>query len=156
MKSTIVTAILCASALLSSSAIAKEAANMKQAKKATELRQSVYKLVASNLGPMGAMARGKIPFNQAVVEKNSMRINQLGFMMADYLKLDTRKFNVETEALDKIWQQPKDFNDKIQALITASANLQDVAKQGDEKSTKKAIGKLAKTCGGCHDVYKKD
>ncbi|MCG7531893.1 cytochrome c [Psychrobium sp. MM17-31] len=151
-----VTAALLTSTAAMSTATAAEARSEKHAKQATELRQSVFKLLASNIGPMGAMARGKMPMDKAVVEKNATRINQLSMMITDYMATDTRKFNVSTEALASNWTKPELLAEKANALTMASANLMKVVKSGDEKAIKKAIGGIGRTCGGCHDDFKKD
>ena len=109
------------------------------------------------MGTLGGMARGKIPFDAKKIETNAMRINQLSLMISDYLNTDTSGHKVETEALDKIWQQPADFAASISKLTKASAKLQKLAQAGnDEKAIKKAISGVGRSCGGCHDNFKKD
>ena len=135
---------------------AEMAKSEKHAKKSTHLRQSVFSLLGSNMGPLGGMARGKIPFDAKRVEKHALRINQLSFMIADYSKTNTSKFTVDTEALNKIWQQPEKYTDSIAALNMSSKNLMTVAKTGSEADIKKAISKVGRSCGGCHDNFKKD
>lgn len=137
-------------------AVAAEAKSEKQARTALTFRKSLYQLIRSNMGPLGAMAKGNIPFDAAVMDKNGMRIEQLSLMIADYMALDTRKFDIETEALDEIWEEPEDFASKIDALTLAAQKLQVVAKEGDESKFRKAIGAVGKSCGGCHDDYKAD
>jgi len=105
---------------------------------------------------MGAMAKGKIPVDADRVATNALRLEQFSYMLNDYFKTDTRKFDVKTEALAKAWTDKATFEDKVNALTKASKNLQAAAKSGDEGKIKKAIGGVGKTCGGCHDVFKKD
>lgn len=143
-------------ALSITAANAEQAKSEKHAKKSTQLRQSVFSLLGSNMGPLGGMARGKIPFDAKAVEKHATRINQLSYMIADYTKTDTSSYNVETEALNKIWSEPKAFESRINELTMASAKLMTLAQTGSEAEIKKAIGGVGKTCGGCHDDYKKD
>ncbi|MDO6719946.1 cytochrome c [Psychrosphaera sp. 1_MG-2023] len=149
----VITALLTASA---ASVIAEPASSQKQANKAVEWRQAMFQLIASNMGSLGAMAKGKIPVDAATVEKNATRINQLANMIDDYTSVDTRKFDVKTEALDKVWEDRADFDKKIQALINASSTLAEKAKSGDTSAIKSAIGGIGKSCKGCHDVYKQD
>ena len=156
MKLITKTTLACAFALTATIANANAAKSENHAKKATELRQSVFSLLGSNMGPLGGMAKGKIAFDGAAVEKHALRINQLSFMIADYSRTDTSAFNVETEALNKVWQESDLFAEKIKALNESSANLMAAAKTGDESAIKKAIGGVGKTCGGCHDDFKKD
>ena len=88
---------------LSSSAQAtevKQASNEKQAQAVTTYRKSVFQLISSNMGPLGAMAKGKIPMDTDVITKNAERIAFLAPMMHDYFSLDTSKFNINTDAKD--------------------------------------------------------
>jgi len=150
------TALIIGLVLATTNAVAQPAKSLKHAKKATELRQSIFQLLANNIGPMGAMAKGKIPLNKSVIEKNSMRINQLSLMITDYMALDTRQFKVETEALDSVWTDTALLSKKANALTLASANLQKIVLNGDDMAIKKAIGGIGKSCGGCHDDFKQD
>ncbi len=150
-------AITVATSLVATTAVvAQPASSEKHAVYATELRQSIFKLLGSNMGPLGAMAKGKVPLDAKVVEKHATRINQLSLMIADYSRTDTSKFDVKTEALAKIWQDPKHYSKDIDKLSLASATLITAAKSNDESAIKKAIGGVGKTCGGCHDHFKKD
>lgn len=156
MKLITKTTIVCALALSISSVNAETAKSEKHAKKATELRQSVFSLLGSNMGPLGGMAKGKIEFNEEAIKKHSLRINQLSHMIADYTRTDTSSFKTKTEALDKVWQQRAEFEKRIKDLNKSSKNLLKVAETGDQGAIKKAIGGVGKTCGGCHDNFKKD
>ena len=160
MKQAFKTGLLAAiimAGMTSGAAVAQEAAmSEKHAQAATNFRQAVYKLVYSNMGPLGGMAKGKIPFDQEVIATNAMRLEQLADMMSDYVKVDTRKFDVDTEAKDEIWENWSDFEGKIEALKTAAANLQAVAATGDESKYAKAIGQVGASCKSCHDDYKAD
>jgi len=154
INKSILVAAVSTSVFVASSSIAEPASSLKHAQYTTELRQSVFKLLGSNMGPLGAMAKGKIPVDAKRVEKNSLRINQLSLMIADYSRTDTSKFDVKTEALAKIWQEGEHFTKDIDKLTLASTALIAAAKTNDESAIKKAIGGVGKTCGGCHDHFK--
>ncbi|WP_334050140.1 c-type cytochrome [Alteromonas gracilis] len=133
-----------------------EASSEKHAKAATQYRQAVFQLVRSNMGPLGGMAKGALPFDESVMEINAVRLEQLADMMGDYLSVDTRKFDVETGAKDKIWDNFSDVETKVMALKTAAQGLQAAVKAGDESAYSGAIGKIGASCKSCHDDYKKD
>lgn len=133
-----------------------EASSEKHAKAATQYRQAVFQLVRSNMGPLGGMAKGALPFDESVMEINAVRLEQLADMMGDYLSVDTRKFDVETGAKDKIWDNFSDVETKVMALKTAAQGLQAAVKAGDESAYRGAIGKIGASCKSCHDDYKKD
>ncbi|WP_158972389.1 cytochrome c [Paraglaciecola sp. L3A3] len=138
------------------SASAAPAKSEKQAAQAVEFRQSIFTLIKSNVGALGAMNKGAIPFDAETLKTNGMRLEQLSLMIEDYLETDTSNFKVKTHAVDKIWQNKADFSSKISDLTEAAVNLQAVAKSGDESQYKSAIGGVFKTCKGCHDKYKED
>ena len=148
--------MLLAAMTLSGHVAAMEAKSERQAGDAVKYRQALFQLVRSNMGPLGAMAKGNIPFDAEVIKTNAMRMEQLGAMIPDYLKTDTRKFSVDTDAKNDIWDNMADFQEKAQALTQAAANLQKASMTGDEAEYKKAIGMVGRTCKGCHDEYKKD
>jgi cytochrome c556 len=135
---------------------AKEASSEKQANTAVDFRKAVLQLVRSNMGPLGAMAKGQIDYDADVITTNSLRIGQLALMMGDYFELDTRQFPVETDAKDVVWDEMDDFKSKTKDLINAAANLQRVALTKDDSNYRKAIGDLGSTCKACHDKFKKD
>lgn len=134
--------------------VADTAKSAKQANSAVQFRQALLQLVRSNVGALGGMAKGAIPIDRARIEKNAERIEQLSLMMPDYFKLDTRGFNVPSDALDKIWDNQDDFKKKMSMLTEAAVNLKNVAVSGDESGLKPAIGKVFDSCKSCHDDYK--
>ena len=148
-----------AGAILSASVLAAEvteATSEKHAAAATQYRQAVFQLVRSNMGPLGAMAKGALPFDESVMETNAVRLEQLADMMGDYLSVDTRKYDVETGAKNEIWENFSDVENKVMALKTAAQGLQAAVKAGDESAYRGAIGKIGASCKSCHDDYKKD
>jgi cytochrome c556 len=156
MKKIITLAALITLSIGSSIALANTVNSDKQAQTAVQFRQAILQLVRSNMGPMGAMAKGDIPYNADVMELNSLRIEQLGLMMEDYFVADTRAFDVDTGALDAIWDNQADFNQKAQDMVNAAINVREVASARTEDDYRKAIGALGATCKACHDDYKKD
>ncbi|MDU0353067.1 cytochrome c [Paraglaciecola aquimarina] len=153
MTIVVLSSVLFFSAFTAGAAPAK---SEKQANQAVEFRQAILKLVKSNVGALGAMNKGAIPFDAETLKTNGMRLEQLSLMLEDYFATDTSGFDTDTEALDKIWKNQADFNSKANDLTKAAAKLQAVAASGNEGQYKSAIGDIFKTCKGCHDSYKKD
>lgn len=133
-----------------------EASSAKHAKAATQYRQALFQLVRSNMGPLGGMAKGALPFDESVMKTNAIRLEQLADMMGDYLSVDTREFNVETGAKDALWENFSDVESKAMALKTAAQDLQAAVEAGDNSAYRDAIGKVGASCKSCHDDYKKD
>jgi len=149
-------AVTCMLVLTTNIALADVAKSEKHAKSATKLRHAVFTMLGANMGTLGGMAKGKIPFDAKVIEKSATRMNQLSLMIADYTKTDTSAFNVQTEASPKVWNNRGEFEKRINALTLASSKLMIAAQSGDKNTIKSAIGGVGKTCGGCHKNFKQD
>jgi len=62
----------------------------------------------------------------------------------------------ETEALATIWSNAKGFDAAVKAYQTAAAALLEAAREGDLAKAAEARGDIGKSCGGCHDDFRKD
>lgn len=124
---------------------------------AADTRQSLFKLLRYNLGPIAGMARGA-PFDAAVAQRNAQRIAALAPMIPELLTPDTRGFAIETEALDLIWENNNldDIGVKAQALVDAANNFAGIAAGGDMGATLGAFRSLGGACANCHDTYRVD
>jgi cytochrome c556 len=128
-----------------------------QAATATENRQAVFKLLGVNMGPIVGMARGAVPFDAALAERNARRIAMLAPMIPErFSAMDTREFDVETEALPVIWDDMDDFSAKAAALVEQANAFAETAAGGDQAATLGGLRNLGGACGNCHDAYRVD
>lgn len=134
----------------------KTAASEKQASSAITFRKSLLQLVRSNMGPLGAMAKGNIPMDADVIALNANRIAFLGEMMHDYFNLDTSAYSLDTEAKADIWKEHADYTAKINDLVDAAVKLEALVANEEKGEYRKGIGALGGTCKACHDKYKQD
>jgi cytochrome c556 len=125
-----------------------------QAQQAVDLRQSVFRLIGWNFGPVGAMLKNKMPFDAAVVAKSAGRIEMLAPMIPEVFQTDTRKFQLKTRAREGIWTNKSEFQGKADDLAKAAAALTTAAKSGDKKATMQAAAAVGKACGACHDNFR--
>lgn len=144
-----------ASGLLSTVSAQDAPTPEQQAAAAVDTRKSVFKLLRFNLIPLVGMARGA-PFDAELAEKNGRRIAALAPMIPDLMANDTRGFDVETTALDKIWDNQPDFASKAQALADNATAFAEAAATGDQGATLGAFRALGGSCGNCHDNYRVD
>lgn len=122
---------------------------------AADTRQALFKMLVFNLGPIVGMARGA-PFDAEIAERNARRIAAMAPMITEVLAQDTRGFDVETEALDLIWDNMDDIAVKAQALIDNANAFADAAATGDQAATMGAFRAFGGSCGNCHDTYRVD
>jgi cytochrome c556 len=127
------------------------------AENATATRQAVFKLLYFNLGPIVGMARGEAEFDAAMAERNARRIAALAPMIPDvFSAMDTREYDVTTEALPVIWDDPAGFAGKAEALVEAATAFAETATGGDQMATLGGVRSLGGACGNCHDDYRVD
>ena len=153
-------AIATATALFSTAALTTANAQdtptpAQQAAAATDTRQSVFKLLRFYLVPLVGMARGA-PFDAEVAEHNGRRIAALAPSIPDLFVHDTREFDVETEALDVIWEDSGEFETKAMALMSNANAFADAAATGDRGQALGAFRALGGSCGDCHDTFRVD
>ena len=127
-----------------------------QAAAAIDQRKSLFKTIRYNLGPIAGMAQGA-PFDAEVAERNARRIAVMATMIPEMLAVDTSTFdNIETTALDSIWDNQDDIAAKSQALIDNANAFADTAATGEMGATLGAFRAFGGSCGNCHDTYRVD
>lgn len=144
-------ALIVTLSLLGSNAWAATADERAQA--AAETRQGLLKVVVSYFGPIVGMARQQIPYDGDLVKTNAGKIAVLAPMIPDVFRADTRGRDLDTEALDKIWDNTEDFAAKAATVAERAQALADAATQGQDVAMK-AFGELGASCKACHDNYR--
>ncbi|HTX25212.1 MAG TPA: cytochrome c [Steroidobacteraceae bacterium] len=124
-----------------------------QAEMALKLRQGLFEVQSFAFMPVGRMLKGA-PFNAEAAETAAKRIEVTSSMIPDVFMLDTRKFQLKTRALDGIWTNKADFDQKAHDLNQAAMNLQMAAMGGDKSATMQAAVAVGKACGACHDEFR--
>ena len=152
----IAAALVVAGIVLATGAIAQNMQTPEQqAQGAANTRKSVVRLFAFNMAPINAMARGG-EFDAALVERNARRIATLAPMLPEaFAAMDTREFDLETEALPVIWEEFEEFEQRANNLAEAVNNLATVAAGGDQAETIRTAASIGRTyCGGCHEMFR--
>ena len=152
--------LLSAIAMIASSMVftsyAQDMTPEEQAAAAVDQRKSLFKTIRYNLGPIAGMAQGA-PFDAEVAERNARRIAVMATMIPEMLAVDTSAFdNIETTALDSIWDNQDDIAAKAQALIDNANAFADAAATGEMGATLGAFRAFGGSCGNCHDTYRVD
>lgn len=151
MKVTLImSAALAASVFVSGVAIADAD---KAHERILKYRQSVFAIVGNNMGALGAMAKGKAPWNNDVVAERAAdlaAVANLNIMRGFPEDSDHGR----TRAKPDIWLNSDDFAAKMDDFVKAANALNKVAASGDQGAIKKGIGALGKTCKSCHKEYK--
>ncbi|NNF51706.1 MAG: cytochrome c, partial [Gammaproteobacteria bacterium] len=115
-------------------------------------RRAMLTVLKDNFVPLALMALGRIDYNADAAQKYANRLPVMVGMMEERFALDTRGSGVETEALDKIWEDHDAFKAKISNALEAANKLAAVA--GDETRFKDAAMDMRSACGSCHDDFR--
>lgn len=121
---------------------------------ALDYRRSAFRMIVWNFGPMSAMVRGRLEWDDADFARRAERVAQLATQIEEGFPPGSKVGDSEARA--EIWQQWPDFQAKVQAFQTEAALLASVARGSDAEATKAQFGKVGATCKACHDNYKQD
>ena len=126
-------------------------------KGAIKARQGEMQIRAFNLGPMMAMAKGKMPYD---AEKAQTMADNLKVMLqlkngAAWMQgTSNKEYPDDTTALPKIWETWPKIADYGKEYAKAVNELAAVAGKGKEPFGK-AIKDVGKACKSCHDDFRK-
>jgi len=116
-------------------------------------RQSWFAMIATNFGPMVAMVKGEMPWDDSQMAAYADQLAALTTLdvmrgFADGADKGT------TRAKPGIWENKEDFQKKLNDLRDAADQLKTAANGTDRKAIGAQIGAVGKTCKACHDEYK--
>ena len=120
--------------------------------KAIEYRQGVMTAIGWNFGPIGAMMKGKQPFDKDLVARNAEFIAVLSKMAPEGFIPGSDKG--KTKAKPEVFTEMDKFKGGMEKLQTETAKLAEVAKTGSMDQIKPQFGEVAKTCKACHDNFR--
>ena len=120
------------------------------------------RVIALNFGPVAQMAQDKMPWNKEQFVANALRIESLWAMQpARYFvpgsenPVSGAKIASFTDVRPEIWTAADKFKAANDRMGEAVAGLANAARAGNDAEMKAAAGALGKTCGGCHDDFRK-
>ena len=131
------------------------AGEQESAAKAIDYRTSVMTVVGWNFKPMGAMLKGKIPYDQAAMARRAQDLAAAASL--DFLAgfPEGSDESDDTAAKAEIWMDFEDFERKFDAFRKAAAKLAAAAQAGDREQVQAQFGATAKSCKACHSKTRK-
>lgn len=117
-------------------------------------RMELMKGMGEAMKTMGAMLKGQAAFEPAVIAEKA------GYLAdhADRIPELTPEGSNDhpSEALLIIWQEWDGYEESARQLADEGARLVEIANNGaDERATKIQFAKVSKTCGTCHEKFRK-
>ncbi|MDX5401691.1 MAG: cytochrome c [Rhodobacterales bacterium] len=141
-------------AVLAGTATGQDAAE-KALADATKARQAQMQLYAFNLGLLGGMAKGEVPYDATAAAAAAGNLSALAQMDQSRLWPEgSDEMGVDgSKALPALWENLPDVMSKGSDLVTAAAAMETAAGT-DLASLQAAMGALGGACGACHKAYR--
>lgn len=141
-------------AILAGAASGQDAAQ-KALNDATKARQAQMQLYAFNLGLLGGMAKGEVPYDAAAATAAAGNLASLAQLDQSRIWLEgSDEMGVDgSKALPAIWENIPDVMSKATDLVTAAKAMQASAGT-DLASLQASMGTLGGACGACHKAYR--
>ncbi|MBB1300022.1 MULTISPECIES: cytochrome c [Pseudoalteromonas] len=119
---------------------------------AIEYRQAAFSMIRVQIGDMGDMLKGKVPFDAEQFKHRANNAAALSKMPWEAFVAGSDKG--DTSALPAIWSDNETFMKKAAAFQQYADELAVAAQTGDKKVIAKAFGPWAKGCKDCHTSFK--
>ena len=121
--------------------------------KVIRYRQSAMDMIGWNFSPLGAMVKGKTPFDAKEFSRRADRLEWLGPQLLEGFSKGSDT-GAETDAKAEIWTAFEDFQARLDDYVNESKKLAEVARNGSEADMKEQFKKTAESCKACHDKYR--
>ena len=141
-----------AAALVAAFSVAVVAQEMKP-DRAIKYRQGILQAMGWNMGILGGMAKGEIPFNKDQAVRAATFVNDLAQMPWDGF-VTVSDTGAPTKAKPEIWKDHARFDKLSEALQGETVKLVAAAKTGDLNNLKSAVAATGKACSNCHDDFR--
>lgn len=118
-------------------------------------RQGSMQVLALNLGILGGMAKGAIPYDAGAATSAASDIAAIaGLDTATYWPEGSDADSTfDTSAKATIWAEGSDFFTVYEQMDSASIALLEVAGNGED-AMKAAFGTVGQACGTCHKAHR--
>jgi cytochrome c556 len=118
-------------------------------------RQGLMTYMAINLGTLGGMAKGSVPFDATAAKTAADNIAAAANMDMSMLwpQGSDDATNMQTKALAGIWAEGSTIGAKMDALKTSAAAMQTAAAT-DLPALQEAMKGLGGACAACHKEYR--
>jgi len=128
------------------------AAQFQKPEDAIKYRQSAMAIQGNHLGRVFAMANGRVPFDAKVAAEQIEIVAMINKLQFAAFVEGSDKGN--TKSKPEIWTD----KDKFAAAVSKSQDdvlkLAAAGKSGNLDQIKAAVGAVAGSCKGCHDVFR--
>lgn len=145
--------LLFAGVLAGTGAAAVQAQDAGNPKDLVEYRQAVMRSLGGHAGSIARIVKGQVDVDhlQAHAEAIAATAPAVSDIWWDNSTYDDYE---KTDALPAIWENPDDFQSKIEDFQTAAEEFVAAVETGERSQILQGFQALGKSCGDCHDDYR--
>lgn len=117
-------------------------------------RMDMMKGMGDAMKAMGPMFKGEAPFDAAVVAEKAAHLAEHARKIPEMTPEGS--MDHPSEALPIIWEDWDGYVESAEKLAKEGAALHEIASNGaDQTAAREKFLAVSKTCGGCHDKFRK-
>ena len=144
--------LLVATFLVAAAALAAEAEAQANPNQQVAVRKGAMNLQAKYAGPLFGMARGAVPYDARIAQRNADYLVMLTQMPWEDFQANSIGI-ANTRAKDSILKEPEKFKRLVDALQSDALKLAAAARGGDQSAVKSAAQAMGRTCNSCHESF---
>lgn len=147
MRMPVAVSILAVAASLAHTATAQPSPNQQIAQ-----RKGAMNLQGKYAGPLIEMARGAVPYDARIVQRNADYLAVLTQMPWD--SFQPNSFGIpNTRSKDEILKDPEKFKKLADGLASDIQKVVAAARGGEQNAVKSAVQAMGRTCNSCHESF---
>jgi cytochrome c556 len=122
--------------------------------RAIKYRQGIMQAMGWNMGVLGGMAKGEVPYNKDQAVRSATFVNELAKMPFDPGFVPVSDTGAPTKAKAEIWKDKAKFDKLAEAMQAETPKLVTAANAGDVAALRAALPAAGKACANCHDDFR--
>ena len=120
-------------------------------------RKNIMKAIGNHISIVAANLKGKVSINEDIVpHSKSILLTLSSINISKIFPVNSGpNSSSNTQSLENIWTEKDLFSNAMKDSVEKAQNLVLAAESGDKKNIAKSLGALGKTCGSCHNKFRK-
>ena len=120
-------------------------------------RKNIMKAIGNHISIIAANLKGKVSINEDILpHSKSILLTLSSINISKTFPVNSGPNNSSnTQSLENIWTEKDLFSNAMKDSVEKAQNLVLAAESGDKKNIAKSLGALGKTCGSCHNKFRK-
>ena len=120
-------------------------------------RKNIMKAIGNHISIVAANLKGKVSINEDILpHSKSILLTLSSINISKTFPVNSGpNSSSNTQSLENIWTEKDLFSNAMKDSVEKAQNLVLAAESGDKKNIAKSLGALGKTCGSCHNKFRK-